>query len=119
MDVDMMAPGAAVNQQQATQLDAPLANLESAIRNLRLRAQVPGGREDEEGLSESESEGEEDEGLDGTSVGANLGSPFLAAEDQGNEPDFTEDMDENGLFTYQRLTETFEKELVEACTFQS
>ena len=39
----------------------------------------------------------------------------MAGEDQDIEPDLTEDLDEDGLLIHQRLTETFERELVDAC----
>lgn len=99
----------------------PLHELEGAIRGLRLRSSTLRRAEEHseqlEAEEEDDGESDEDDVNIGANTGANLGSPLLEAEDQGNEPDVPEELDENGLYTYQRLTETFEKELVEACKY--
>ena len=98
--------------------DNPLAHLVHAIHNLRSRAKNSVSRETEGGEDDGERDGESEDGHgDGEDgeMSVDLASPQKEAEDQSNEPDEAEELDENGLFVHQRLTETFERELVEAC----
>ena len=94
-----------------------ILSLEAAIRGLRSRAVEPGEREGDSQSEDSGSEGASAEERDEwfATMGANLYSPHMAGEDQDIEPDLTEDLDEDGLLIHQRLTETFERELVDAC----